>query len=123
MEALQPIIEWLKANWQWVAVLLLWLVKSWKDGKLEEQLRLALAGLVDLAKQYAGEIPKEAVLAFAYKVYDAEELLDIPDWLNWAIDALKLAILGTREAFGEKVWQAWQDFLNAQATAKAAGLV
>jgi hypothetical protein len=117
---------WIVAHWSQIStalVLALWAFKSWKDGVLKEQLLHALALIIDVAKDYAGEIPKVDVLKVAYAIYDAEELFNIPSWLNWAIDSIKLIALGSKEEFGEKVWQLWQEYLASQDALVAAGLI
>lgn len=123
MEWVAEVWKWLQVNWAPVVVplvlIVLWGIKAWKENTLGQQLRLAVLALLNIAKGELGKVSKEQVLDIAYVLYDAEELFKIPDWLNWAIDAVKKATLGSKEEFGEKVWREWQKLLAADGRAQA----
>ncbi len=116
---LQELWAWIAANWGAVSTGLLlaaWLLWAWKEKRLQEQLALALAALVELAKQYGEALPKEKVLEVANWAYD-NLFMAGPAWTDWAVGM----ILGSREKFGELVWEKWNEFVQLRSL--AAGVV
>lgn len=119
-------LDFLRQYGGWIAtgLLLLWYFwDHYQKGVLGEALRKAFAALVNLAKEYAGEIPEETVKEIAGKIYDADDLLNLPWWVDMAIDILKEALLGTKEEFQQKVWEEWQKFLADDQAVIEAGIV
>ena len=111
----QEWFEWLVGHWSEVSTGLLivaWLLWSWKEKRLREQLELALSALVELAKKYGGAVPKEKVLEVANWAYD-NLFMAGPAWMDWAVGM----ILGSREKFGEMVWAKWSEFVQLRSLA------
>jgi len=106
-------LNWLLAHWEVLFLLGLYLGRMWRDGRLAEVWEWVYARLLELAKEHGAEIPEEVVKAAAGTIYDAIRL-PLPAWADFLQDALKRALLGTREQFQEAVWQKWLELITKQ---------
>ncbi|KPL21852.1 MAG: hypothetical protein AMJ93_08620 [Anaerolineae bacterium SM23_84] len=119
-------LDFLRQYGGWIAtgVLVLWYFwDHHRQGKLGDALRKALAALINLAKEYGRQIPEEKVKEIAGKIYDADDLLNLPTWADLLLGILKEALFGTREEFQQKVWDEWQKFLADEQAVLDAGIV